>query len=362
VTPVIANGVVVDPEVFLTEYDMLETLKLDPARVRVSGNAHLVMPYHKVLDKVTERWLGPNRVGTTGRGIGPCYADKASRIGLRVQDLQDAKIFRQKLEGALKEKNRILTKVYNQMPLELDGIVETYLDFGERLAPHICDTGSLINDALGDGTQVLFEGAQATMLDLDHGTYPFVTSSSPTAGGVCAGAGIGPRHLSRIIGVSKAYTTRVGAGPFPTEDAGDAGRHLRDLGAEYGTTTGRERRCGWYDAVVTRYAGRLSTLTEMIVTKLDVLTGLDPIRLCVAYEIAGERVEDMPYHQSDFHKASPIYEDHPGWDEDVTGCRSMDELPRAARSYLGRIEDLADIPVTYVGVGPSRHETVVVGP
>jgi adenylosuccinate synthase len=362
VTPVIANGVVVDPEVLLKEYDILDAMNLNPSRVRLSANAHLVMPYHRILDKVTERWLGPNRVGTTGRGIGPCYADKAARIGLRVQDLRDPKIFHQKLEGTLKEKNRILSKVYNQMPLDVDEICDSYLSYGDRLAPLISDTSLLINRCLEREGHVLFEGAQATMLDLDHGTYPFVTSSSPTAGGVCAGAGVGPRHLSRIVGVSKAYATRVGAGPFPTEETGEAGRHMRDRGVEYGTTTGRERRCGWYDAVVTRYACRLNTLTEMIVTKLDVLTGLDPVRLCVAYEIAGERVEELPYHQSALHKAVPLYEEHQGWADDLSQCRELSDLPRTARSYLDRIEALAGLAVTYVGVGPSRYETIAASP
>jgi adenylosuccinate synthase len=359
ITPVIANGVVIDPEVFLREYDMLEALNLNPARVRISANAHLVMPYHGVLDRVRERWLGPNRVGTTGRGIGPCYADKASRIGLRVQDLRDPKIFRQKLEGVLKEKNRELTKVYNQMPLEFDDIYTSYLAHGDRLAPLIADTSALINRALERNAAVLFEAAQATMLDLDHGTYPFVTSSSPTAGGVCSGAGVGPRYLERILGVSKAYTTRVGSGPFPTEQDNEIGRLLRDRGQEWGTNTGRERRCGWYDAVITRYGVRLNTLTELAITKLDVLSGLDTIKLCVAYEIEGERVEEIPYHQSAFHKAVPIYEEFAGWDDDVTECRSMSELPRPARNYLARIEDLCGVPVSFVSVGPARHETIV---
>jgi adenylosuccinate synthase len=360
-TAVIANGTVIDPAVLITELDLLEALNLDPGRVRVSGNAHLVMPYHMVIDKVTERWLGSNRVGTTRRGIGPCYADKASRVGLRVQDLHDPKIFHQKLESALKEKNRILAKVYNQMPLDLEEIFDTYIAYGERLSPHICDTSLLIHRCLEGGGNVLFEGAQATMLDLDHGTYPFVTSSSPTAAGVCAGAGIGPRHLTRIIGVTKAYTTRVGSGPFPTEVQGPVGTHLRDRGEEYGTNTGRERRCGWYDAVMTRYAARLSTLTELIVTKLDVLTGLDPLRLCLAYHVEGERTEEMPYHQSDFHHAVPVYEEHPGWTDDVRECTQLSELPRAARAYLDRMEELADLPITYVGVGPARHHTIRMG-
>jgi len=362
VTPVIANGVVIDPEVFFSEYDLLETMNLNPARVRVSANAHLIMPYHRALDRVRERWLGPNQVGTTKRGIGPCYEDKAARVGLRVQDLRDPKIFRQKLEVAIKEKNKLLTRVYNQLPVDLEETYESYLLYGERLAPHITDTALLVNRCLERRGRVLLEGAQATMLDLDHGTYPFVTSSSPTAGGACAGAGIGPRYIERIVGVSKAYTTRVGAGPFPTEESGEIGRYMLERGEEYGTTTGRERRCGWYDAVITRYASRINTLTELIITKLDVLTSLDPIRLCVAYEIEGERVEQVPYHQSAFHKAVPIYEEHGGWHDDIRDCRSLDELPRAARAYLDRIEELAELQVAFVGVGPARHETIAVEP
>src|SRR5688572_24253735 len=322
--PVIGPGVVVNPQVLLEEMETLQARGISTKRLLVSGNAHLIMPYHLELDRVTERRLGKNRLGTTKRGIGPAYADKATRVGLRVQDLLDPKIFSAKLEVALKEKNLLLTRVYGRLPLDRVEIEEQYLGYAQRLAPHIADTASVVQRALDEGKNVLFEGAQATMLDLDHGTYPFVTSSNPIAGGACAGAGVGPRDIERIIGISKAYCTRVGSGPFPSEaDPADA-EVLVEAGSEYGTTTGRKRRCGWFDAVVGRYAARLNTLTELVITKLDVLSRFESIKVCVAYEYEGERFESFPPHQTIFNKCRPVYEEVAGWSEDVTGARAAE--------------------------------------
>jgi adenylosuccinate synthase len=361
VTPVIAAGVVVDPGALLEEMDSLARRGIDPSRLKVSGNAHLIMPYHLELDKLTERYLGKHRLGTTKRGIGPAYADKASRIGLRVQDLLDPKIFRQKLEVSLKEKNLVLTKVYNRLPLEVDAIAGDYLGLGERLAPHIADTGTLLHHALRDDKRVLLEGAQGAMLDLDHGTYPFVTSSSPIAGGALAGAGLGPKEVDRVIGVAKAYVTRVGSGPFPTEDLGPAGRQMGQKGQEFGTTTGRSRRCGWFDAVLMRYAARINGLTELFVTKLDVLSGLATIRVCTAYRYEEQRYEDVPPHQTIFHGAEPEYEDVEGWGEEITGLERFRDLPARARAYVRRIEELAGVPVRLLSIGPGREQTLEVG-
>ena len=356
--PVIGSGVVVDPQVLLDEMETLDARGIDTSLLKLSGNAHLIMPYHLELDRVSERRLGKNRLGTTKRGIGPAYADKAARIGLRVQDLLDPKIFSEKLAVALKEKNLLLTRVYGRLPLEQKAIEESYLGYGERLRPHITDTSSFVQDALDAGKSVLFEGAQATMLDLDHGTYPFVTSSNPVAGGACAGAGVGPRDIQRIIGISKAYCTRVGSGPFPSEaDPADA-EILVEVGAEYGTTTGRKRRCGWFDAVVGRYAARLNTLTELVITKLDVLSAFDPIKICVAYEYEGERFDSFPPHQTIFNKCTPVYEDLAGWKEDISGARSVEDLPKEARALLERIEELVSVPISLVSVGPGRDEMV----
>ncbi len=357
-TPVIGPGVVVNPSVLIEEMDALSERGISTDRLRLSGNSHLIMPYHLELDMVTERRLGKNRLGTTKRGIGPAYADKAARIGLRSQDLLDPKIFSKKLEVALKEKNLLLTRVYGRLPLDHKEIVEQYLAYGERLGPHIVDTTSLIQGKLDEGGEVLFEGAQATMLDLDHGTYPFVTSSNPIAGGACAGAGVGPRDIQRIIGISKAYCTRVGSGPFPSEaDPVDA-EVLVEVGGEYGTTTGRKRRCGWFDAVAARYAARLNTLTELVITKLDVLSAFETIKVCVAYEFEGERYEDFPPNQTIFNKCRPVYEEFPGWSEDITGARTLDDLPKEARGLLEAIETMVSTPVSWASVGPERDQTV----
>ena len=362
VTPVIGNGVVVDPAVLVEELDMLERKGVDSSRVRLSGNAHLIMPYHQELDRVTERFLGKNRLGTTKRGIGPAYADKALRVGLRVQDLLDPKIFREKLDLALREKNGVLTKVYNRLPLDADEICHTYLGLAPRLEPHIADTVHLLHDALEAGQHVLFEGAQATYLDLDHGTYPFVTSSNPIAGGACTGAGVGPRDITRVVGVAKAYVTRVGSGPFPTEllDDDPVGHRLVERGAEFGTNTGRRRRPGWLDTVMLRHAVALNSCTELAVTKLDVLSGFDELKVCVAYEADdGSRFEHVPYHQSVLHKVRPIYETLPGWRVAIDDVHRIGDLPAEARGYVQFLEQAAGVPVTFVSVGPGREQTVV---
>jgi adenylosuccinate synthase len=360
VTSVIADGVVVDPRVLLEEIDELELGGIGTSRLVVSGNAHLIMPYHLELDKVTERYLGKHRLGTTKRGIGPAYADKAARIGLRVQDLTDPKIFREKLDVVLKEKNLVLAKVYNRLPLEADRIAQDYLAMGERIAPHIDDTSALLWRAVRDGKRVLLEGAQGTLLDLDHGTYPFVTSSNPVAGGALASAGLGPGEVDRVIGVAKAYVTRVGAGPFPSEDTGEGGAHMSSRGQEFGTTTGRARRCGWFDAVILRFAARVNGLTEVFLTKLDVLSGLPVLRVCTAYRHEGRRYEDFPPHQTIFHKAEPVYEEVEGWAEDISAARSFEELPASARKYVERLSELVGVPVRHLSVGPDREQTLAV--
>lgn len=358
ITPVIGPGCVVDPKVLLDEMDALEARGISTERLLVSGNAHLIMPYHRELDRLTERRLGKMKLGTTKRGIGPAYSDKAARIGIRVQDLLDQKIFAAKLEVALKEKNLLLTKVYGRLPLRINEILEEYLGFADRLQPHISDTVTAVHAALDAGRNVLFEGAHGTLLDLDHGTYPFVTSSNAVAGGVCTGAGVGPHDIDRIIGVTKAYVTRVGEGPFPTEETGAAGELLADRGQEYGTTTGRRRRCGWFDAVVGRYAARVSSLTEIFLTKLDVLSAFDSIKICVAYEFEGNRYEEFPPHQTIFHKANPIYEEVPGWRCEIGDARLWGDLPAEAQACVERIEELAGVPITQISVGPEATETV----
>jgi adenylosuccinate synthase len=358
IVPVIGPGVVVDPKVLLDEMDALQARGISMDKLVISGNAHVIMPYHRELDLLTERRLGKMKLGTTKRGIGPAYADKAARIGIRVQDLLDQKIFAAKLEVNLREKNLLLTKIYGRLPMKLDRILEEYLGFADRLTKHITDTFAVVHSALDDGNNVLFEGAQGTLLDLDHGTYPFVTSSNPIAGGVCAGAGVGPKAVDRIIGVTKAYVTRVGEGPFPSEDLGSDGLEMINRGKEYGATTGRQRRCGWFDAVIGRYAARLNSLTEVFLTKLDVLSSFDTIKICVAYEYGGEKYESFPPHQTIFHKAHPIYEEMPGWRTDIGRAREWRDLPRNAQNYVRRLEDLVGVPVTDISVGAEAKETV----
>ncbi|MGI6878288.1 adenylosuccinate synthase [Microbacterium sp. gxy059] len=359
VTPVIGNGVVVDLEVLFQELDALEARGIDISKLRISANAHVITHYHRTLDKVQERFLGKRQIGTTGRGIGPTYADKINRMGIRMQDLFDESILRQKVEGALEQKNHLLVKVFNRRDITVDEIVEDLLSYADRVRPMVCDTGLLLNDALERGEVVVFEGGQATMLDIDHGTYPFVTSSSATAGGASTGSGVGPNRLDRIVGIVKAYTTRVGAGPFPTELFDADGDWLREGGHEYGTTTGRERRVGWYDAPITRYATRINGITDLVLTKLDVLTGRPTIPVCVAYDVNGERFEEVPVNQSDFHHATPILEEFPGWTEDITGARTFDDLPKNAQDYVLALEEMSGTRISVIGVGPGRDEVIV---
>ena len=356
--PVIGNGVVIDPKVLLEEIDTLEADGLSTHRLLISANAHLIMPYHRDLDGASEKRLGGNEIGTTRRGIGPAYMDKASRLGLRIQDLTDEHIFRKKLEVALVEKNDLLEKVYGLPTYTVDQIAEEYLTYAERIKPHIADTSTVINKALASDQYVFFEGAQGTLLDVDHGTYPFVTSSPCTAGGACTGAGVGPRSIDRVLGIAKAYITRVGSGPFPTELFDETGELLQKVGGEWGTTTGRQRRCGWYDAVIARYAVQINGLTALVITKLDVLSAVDTIKVCVAYEYEGTRYNTIPSHQTIFHHAKPIYEELPGWRSDITHCRTFDELPTQARDYIHYIEDLAEVPIAMIAVGPSREQTI----
>ena len=359
ITPVIGNGVVVDPTVLLAEVDTLAAKGVDTSRLLVSGNAHLIMPYHHELDRLTERYLGKNSLGTTRRGIGPAYSDKASRVGLRVQDLEDPKIFRQKLDVALKDKNAVLAKVYNRLPLNADEIVDKYIgELAPRIIPMIADTVGVVHDAIDRGEHVLLEGAQATFLDLDHGTYPFVTSSNPVAGGACTGAGVGPMQIDRVIGIAKAYITRVGMGPFPTELQDETGDFLVEHGHEYGTNTGRRRRPGWFDAVMLRQAVRINSLSEVALTKLDVLDTFDTVKVCVAYEADGERFIHPPYHQSVLHRVTPVYEELPGWKTDLSGVTELADMPQAARDYVGFLSEQIGAPIRLVGVGPGREQFV----
>jgi adenylosuccinate synthase len=359
VTPIIANGVVVDIEVLFGELDALSARGVDVSRLLISANAHVITHYHRTIDKVTERFLGKRQIGTTGRGIGPAYADKINRVGIRMQDLFDENILRQKVEGALNIKNHLLVKVYNRRAIGADEVVDELLSYAERLRPMVVDTALVLHQALERGETVLFEGGQATMLDVDHGTYPFVTSSSSTAGGAATGSGIGPNRIDRVIGIVKAYTTRVGSGPFPTELFDESGEFLRKTGFEFGTTTGRPRRCGWYDAPIARYTARINGVTDFVMTKLDVLTGLESIPVCVAYDVDGVLVDEVPVSQSDFHHAVPIYENFPGWSDDITGARSFGDLPKNAQDYVLAIEAMSGARISAIGVGPARDAIVV---
>jgi adenylosuccinate synthase len=362
VTPVIGNGVVVDLAVLFEELTGLEERGVDISKLKLSASAHVIADYNRQLDKVTERFLGSRKIGTTGRGIGPTYADKVNRIGIRVQDLFDESILRGKVEGALELKNQLLSKVYNRRGFTVEAVVEDLLSYADRIAPMVCDTGLLLNQALDNGETVLLEGGQATLLDVDHGTYPFVTSSNATSGGACTGSGIPPTRIDRVVAIVKAYTTRVGEGPFPTELFDASGDYLRDNGHEFGTTTGRPRRCGWYDAVIARYAARVNGVTDFVLTKLDVLGGLDEIPVCVAYDVDGVRHDEMPVNQSDFHHAKPIFEMLPGWKEDISGARTFSDLPANAQSYVKYVEEISGAPMSVIGVGPARDETVIINP
>lgn len=358
VVPVIANGVVVDIEVLKGELDALSSRGVDVSRLKVSANAHVITQYHRTLDKVTERFLGKRQIGTTGRGIGPAYADKINRVGIRIQDIFDEGILRQKVEAALAQKNQMLVKMYNRRAIEADEVVEELLSYRELLEPMVCDTGLLLHNALEEDKTILFEAGQATMLDIDHGTYPFVTSSNATAGGASTGSGLPPHAITRIISVVKAYATRVGSGPFPTELFDESGDYLRNQGFEFGTTTGRPRRCGWYDAPIARYSARINGVTDFVLTKLDVLSGLKKIPVCVAYDVNGVRHDEMPVNQTDFHHAKPIYEEFDGWDEDISHCREFADLPENAQAYIRALEAMSGARISAVGVGPEREQVV----
>jgi adenylosuccinate synthase len=359
VKSVIAGGLVIDPKALIEELDELKAIGVDEPNLVISGNAHMIMPYHRILDRLSELKLGRAKIGTTGRGIGPCYTDKTSRVGLRMQDLLDMKIFKQKVEDALVFKNQVITRIYGRAAIDPMMIVEEYKEYAERLRGMIGDTTHLINEALDEGKNILFEGAQGVMLDIDHGTYPFVTSSSPIAGGACVGAGVSPMRINRIIGITKAYTTRVGSGPFPTELNDGDGELLQSTGGEFGTTTGRPRRCGWFDAVILKYSAMINGLTGIALTKLDVLSPFDKIKVCVGYEYEGKVYDKMPFHQTVFHKATPVYEEIDGWKTDITGATTFEELPQAAQDYVKYLEKLIGVPVVMVSVGPGRTQTII---
>jgi len=358
--PIIGNGVVVDLGVLFEEIDGLQARGVDTSSLKVSGSAHVIAPYNRTLDQVTERFLGKSKIGTTGRGIGPTYADKMSRIGIRVQDLFDRDVLHAKVTGALNLKNQTLVKIYNRKAFDVKAVVDDLASYADRLRPMVTDTALLLEQMLDRGETVVLEAGQATLLDVDHGTYPFVTSSSATAGGACTGSGIPPTRISRVIAVVKAYTTRVGEGPFPTELLDASGEYLRDNGAEFGTTTGRPRRCGWFDAVIGRYATRVNGVTDFVLTKLDVLTGLEEVPVCVAYDVDGTRRDELPTNQAEFARATPIYETFPGWTQDISAARTVEELPKNCRDYVDALETMIKAPISAIGVGPGRDETIAV--
>ncbi|MET0318684.1 adenylosuccinate synthase [Rhodococcus sp. RS1C4] len=356
---IIGNGVVVDPGVLLTELAGLEERNVDTSGLLLSADAHLIMPYHVAIDKVTERFLGAKKIGTTGRGIGPCYQDKFARVGVRAADVLDEKILTQKVEAALEFKNQVLSKIYNRRALDPQQVVDEVLGQAEKFKHRIADTRLELNLALERGETVLLEGSQGTLLDVDHGTYPYVTSSNPTAGGAAVGSGIGPNKITTVLGILKAYTTRVGSGPFPTELFDNSGEYLAKQGGEVGVTTGRARRTGWFDAVIARYATRVNGITDYFLTKLDVLSSLDTVPICVAYDVDGVRHDEMPMTQTGFHHAKPIYEEMPGWWEDISGARTFEDLPVNAQNYVLRLEELSGAHMSCIGVGPGRDQTIV---
>ena len=357
--PVIASGCVVDLGVLMDELKMLKEKNVDTSKLKLSSNAHLIMPYHKLLDELIENKLGKNMIGTTKRGIGPCYADKIQRLGIRVQDLFDEKIFEEKVSAILEEKNEIITKIYNSTPFTLEEVLEEFNSYRDTVKKIMIDTSLLISNAVNEGKNILFEGAQGTLLDIDHGTYPFVTSSNTTSGNAAIGSGIGPRDIERIVGVTKAYISRVGTGPFLTEQENEIGDYLIDKGAEYGVVTGRKRRCGWLDLVSLKYSVRVNSLTELFITKLDVLSGLNELKVNVAYDINGSEVKDFPRQQRVLHDGKPIYKTLKGWDEDITNITSFEDLPEEAKDYIKFIEDFIKVPITFISVGPERNQNII---
>ncbi|WML42455.1 adenylosuccinate synthase [Neobacillus sp. PS3-40] len=357
---VIGNGMVVDPKALLEELAYLNEKGVSTENLRISNRAHVILPYHLKLDEVEEESKGANKIGTTKRGIGPAYMDKAARIGIRIADLLDHEVFEEKLERNLKEKNRLFELIYNTTGFKIEDILEEYFQYGQQIKKYVCDTSVVLNDALDDGRRVLFEGAQGVMLDIDQGTYPFVTSSNPVAGGVTIGSGVGPSKINHVVGVCKAYTTRVGDGPFPTELNNELGDQIREVGREYGTVTGRPRRIGWFDSVVVRHARRVSGLTDLSLNSIDVLSGIETVKICVAYRYKGEVIEEFPASLKVLAECEPVYEELPGWPEDITACKTLDELPANARHYVERVSQLTGIPLSTFSVGPDRNQTNVV--
>lgn len=357
---VIGNGMVVDPKALITELTYLQEQGIVTENLRISNRAHVILPYHLKLDEVEEERKGANKIGTTKKGIGPAYMDKAARCGIRMADLLDREVFEEKLAQNLDEKNRLFERIYDTEGFKIADILDEYYEYGQQIKKYVCDTSVVLNDALDEGRRVLFEGAQGVMLDIDQGTYPFVTSSNPVAGGVTIGSGVGPTKINHVIGVCKAYTTRVGDGPFPTELDNEIGHQIREVGHEYGTTTGRPRRVGWFDSVVVRHARRVSGITDLSLNSIDVLTGLETVKICVAYDYNGETITEYPANLKILAQCKPIYEELPGWTEDITGCKSLDELPANARHYLERVSQLTQIPLSIFSVGPDRTQTNVV--
>ncbi len=357
---VIGNGMVVDPKALVEELKYLHDQSISTENLRISNRAHVILPYHIKIDEVEEERKGANKIGTTKKGIGPAYMDKAARVGIRIADLLDKEVFTEKLKRNLQEKNRLLERFYDTEGFKLNDILNDYYEYGQQIKQYVCDTSVVLNDALDAGRRVLFEGAQGVMLDIDQGTYPFVTSSNPVAGGVTIGSGVGPTKINQVVGVCKAYTSRVGDGPFPTELHDEVGDQIREVGREYGTTTGRPRRVGWFDSVVVRHARRVSGITDLSLNSVDVLTGLETVKICTAYRYKGQVMEEFPASLTMLAECEPIYEELPGWKEDITGCKTLDELPENARHYVERVSQLTGIPLSIFSVGPDRTQTNVV--
>ena len=358
--PVIGSGCVVDLDFLKKELEMLNSKNVSTKKLAISANAHLILPYHKLLDELIEESLGKDKIGTTKKGIGPCYSDKIQRCGIRVQDLLDDEVFAQKVNKNLEEKNQILTKIYGRDPLDPNEIINEFKSYKEIVTNHIKDTSLMISNAIRSNKNILFEGAQGTLLDIDHGTYPFVTSSNTSSGNAAIGSGVGPLSLNKIVGVTKAYISRVGSGPFITEQENEIGDYLIEKGAEFGVVTGRRRRCGWLDLISLKYSVRVNTLTELFITKLDVLSGLDEIKLCVGYKNGDEVIADYPYQQSILYNAQPVYETFEGWEEDITSIKNFEELPENAKKYINAIENFIEIPITFISVGPERNQNIVI--